>query len=203
MQLGRGQGALSPSSPHPQLPAPALASPRGPGVPSFPLPSQECAQTAQGSPSDRLRVFALPSDLWCRAPSRNVTKPPEKCERPGLLQIGPAGPGRCALPRPAPAVTSCRRARGSRSGRAQRCVPTPPESRWAGLRLPGRGLRGRIPGRGRAEGSLRPCSACGGRAPSRAGHAAKVAGARQGCQARPGPCPPPLGGATSGMFVLS
>lgn len=172
-----------------------------------PFPSAARAgmpQTALGS-SAPVPVYCATLRFGCPEPSCNVTKPPAKSERPSLLRVGPARrprPGQYALPRPAPTITSCRRARGVQ-GRARRRVPALPESRWAGLRRPGRGLGRQIPGRGRAAGSLRPCSARGGRAPSRAGHAARAAVARRGCQARPGPCPPPLGGATSGMFALS
>lgn len=71
-------------------------------------------QTALGS-SAPVPVHCATLRFGCPEPSRNVTKPPEKSERPSLLRVGPARPprpGKCALPRPAPTITSCRRARG-------------------------------------------------------------------------------------------
>lgn len=35
-------------------------------------------------------VYCATLRFGCPEPSRNVTKPPEKCERPRLLRVGPA-----------------------------------------------------------------------------------------------------------------
>lgn len=207
MQLGRGQGALSPSVPPPlQLPAPALPSPRGPGVPSLPLPAQECAQTALSSPSARLPVWCSVPRSWvpCALPQQQRDKTTlEVCAaRPGLLRVGPARPGRCALPRSVPAVTSCRRARGSRGGCAGASLRSP---RVAGpvCAALAAGLAAGSRGGGGLRAPSAPAPPAAAAPPSRASHAARAAGARRGCQARPLPAAPRRGDLGNVRSVLS
>lgn len=96
-----GEGAGCPV-PIVRLPHPPASRSRA-GVaerPWGPFPSvarAEMPQTALGSPSPRVPVYTALCFGFGALTSRNVSKPPEKSEHPGLLPLGPTRPRQCAM----------------------------------------------------------------------------------------------------------
>lgn len=153
------------------------------------------------------RTAAAPGPWHCHWHGTRLPRPgsvpalperPEGCRvsRPSRTQAGLRGPaGQRLLP-----PLGEPRGEGPRAARRpqQRVPARSPESRWAGLRRPGRGLRGWIRGRGRGVGaSARPL-----RPPRRAapppGHCPSCRGRQS--PARPRPAAPGHGRARVGMY---
>lgn len=193
-----------PSPPPPSFPLPRWRRGEALGSLPFRCPRRNAADGPRLALSPSPSIHSAVLRFWCPEPSRNVSKPPEKSEHTGLLPLGPTRPRQCALPRPAPTITSCRRARGwgggSRGGRGGASLRCPRVAGPVCAALAAGSAAG-----SRGGGGLRAPSAPA--PPAAAAPPPGLATPRglqwRGRDAKPGPCPPPLGGATSGMFALS